>query len=72
MNRYKFSPSTISFYPIEFLDAYVEAGTLPDDIVDVSDEVYAEYCGTPPSGKTRGSKNGQPAWVDIPSEEISS
>lgn len=46
---------------------YEAAGTLPDDLVPVSDEVFATYSGIPPEGKTRGiSDEGMPVWVDLP------
>ncbi|MEM7925907.1 tail fiber assembly protein [Morganella morganii] len=63
---YFFSPSTVSFYPELMLDDYRDAGTLPDDLVSVENEVFAEFSGTPPDGKVRGVIKGKPAWVDIP------
>lgn len=63
---YFFSPSTVSFYPEVMLDDYRDAGTLPDDLVSVENEVFAEFSGTPPDGKVRGVIKGKPAWVDIP------
>lgn len=66
MNQYKFSATTTSFYPVDLLDMYENAGTLPADLVDVSDEDYTTFTGQPPEGKTRGSKGDKPAWVDIP------
>lgn len=68
MGTYKFSATTKSFYPVEMLDIYEAAGTLPADLVDVTDKDYTIFTGTAPDGKTRGSnKKGQPAWVGIPS-----
>ena len=66
MGQYKFSATTTSFYPVGLLDMYENAGTLPADLVDVSDEDYTTFTGQPPEGKTRGSKGDKPAWVDIP------
>ncbi|WP_232807923.1 tail fiber assembly protein [Serratia liquefaciens] len=66
MSNFKFSPKTNSFYPESLLEYYEEAGTLPDDLVDVSDEAYSIFSGQPPEGKVRGSKKGKPAWVNIP------
>lgn len=63
---YKFSPTTTSFYPVALLDDYRKAGTLPDDLVEVSESVYQEFSGQPPLGKRRGVADGVPAWVDIP------
>jgi hypothetical protein len=66
MNNFKFSAKTNSFYPESLREFYEEAGTLPDDLLDVSDESYSIFSGQPPEGKVRGSKKGKPAWVDIP------
>lgn len=67
MDNYYFSPSTLGFYPEELMSLYVAAGTLPDDIISVSGDMFATYSGTPPQGKTRGAtEDGQPTWVDLP------
>ncbi|MNE09048.1 Caudovirales tail fiber assembly protein [compost metagenome] len=66
MGNYQFSATTTSFYPVSLLDSYEQAGTLPPDLVDVTDETYAEFTGQPPEGKMRGSKGKNPGWVDIP------
>lgn len=64
MSKY-FSPSKNSFYPSEFFSAYEEAGTLPEDLVEVSEEIFNEYILQPPEGKIRGVVGGMPAWVDV-------
>lgn len=64
--EYFFSPSTVSFYPCSMLDDYVNAGTLPDDIVPIDSSLFYEFSGTPPDSKVRGAVNGMPAWVDLP------
>ncbi|HEJ7051567.1 TPA: tail fiber assembly protein [Serratia marcescens] len=67
MSDYYFSKTTCAFYPVELLEAYRDAGTLPDDVVSVTDAAYEKYTCPPPDGKTRGANNrGQPAWVDMP------
>ncbi|MBS3894586.1 tail fiber assembly protein [Serratia marcescens] len=66
MGTYKFSATTTAFYPVEMLDMYEQAGTLPADLVDVTDADYTAFTGQPPAGKMRGSKGKKPAWVDIP------
>jgi len=64
---YKFSQETGAFYPISMLEDYLSAGTLPDDLVDISEEIYSLYVQTPPAGKMRGADlQGMPTWVDIP------
>lgn len=48
-------------------DEYKAAGMWPENGVDVSDEVAAEFTGQPPEGKTIGvDADGMPAWVDLP------
>jgi hypothetical protein len=66
MNNYKFSAKTNSFYPESLREYYEAAGTLPDDLIDVSDEVYSIFSAQPPEGKVRGNKVGEPVWVKIP------
>lgn len=66
MSKYKFSEKTNGFYPVELLESYEEAGTLPPDLLSVTDETYAIFIERPPEGKVRGSKQGMPAWVNIP------
>ncbi|WP_337050173.1 tail fiber assembly protein [Serratia fonticola] len=66
MSNYKFSATTVAFYPIAMLELYEQAGTLPADLVDVTDEDYQTFIGLPPAGKMRGSKGKKPAWVDMP------
>lgn len=63
---YFFSPSTVSFYPAMMLDDYRGAGTLPDDLVSVKNDMFTEFSGTPPEGKVRGVIESKPAWVDTP------
>jgi len=64
---YKYSPSENSFYPDALLDVYEEAGSLPDDIFDVPEELFRTYTAEPPPGKMRvAGADGLPAWADIP------
>ncbi len=64
MNKYKFSIKTNSFYPIDFLSEYNEAGTLPNDLMDVDESVFLVFSGIPPIGKIRGGKEDGPCWID--------
>lgn len=48
-------------------DEYEAAGMWPENGIDVTDEVAAEFTGQPPEGKTIGvGDDGMPAWVDLP------
>lgn len=69
MNNFYFSPSTSSFYPEELMDSYKESGTLPEDLIPVSDDIFLIYSGVPPVGKMRGANSEhQPVWVDTPAQ----
>ncbi|EPZ9322162.1 DUF4376 domain-containing protein [Salmonella enterica] len=65
---YYYSPSVNTFYPSELKEDYVSAGSFPDDIVEVSDEVYLEFTAKePPPGRVlMADANNLPSWGDIP------
>lgn len=65
--QYVFSPSTKSFYLTDLESEYRKSNTWPDDGIEVSDEVFEQFSGTPPEGKMRGAgADSMPAWVDLP------
>ncbi|EGL0607519.1 DUF4376 domain-containing protein [Salmonella enterica] len=69
---YHYSPSQNAFYHESLKQVYTDAGTFPDDTVEVDDTVWLEFAGNhPPEGKQRaaGSDN-LPCWVDIPPPDI--
>lgn len=69
---YHYSPSQNAFYHESLKQVYIDAGTFPDDTVEVDDTVWLEFAGNhPPEGKQRaaGSDN-LPCWVDIPPPDI--
>lgn len=61
-----YSPSTNEFYKDEWRQLYIDAGTLPNDLVEISSELYFSFLGPAPEGKTRGCVEGMPAWVNYP------
>jgi len=64
---YKFSSITKLFYQSSLRDAYINAGTWPDESVDVNDETFSEFTQQPPEGKVLGADDkGFPVWLDIP------
>lgn len=64
---YQYSPSTNSFYPDDLLSVYEDAGTLPNDLAPVSEDVFREFTATPEPGKMRvAGSDGLPAWGDTP------
>ncbi|HDM8084439.1 TPA: tail fiber assembly protein [Yersinia enterocolitica] len=68
---YCFSATTLSFYPKELLAVYTEAGTLPDDLIEIDDDIYHQFINQSSAGKMRGvSKSGMPLWVDVPASVV--
>ncbi|KTL62661.1 phage tail protein [Photorhabdus laumondii subsp. laumondii] len=65
---YFYSAKTNSFYPIELKQNYITSGSLPDDVIEVSLDIYQEYAANnAPEGKYRiAGQNGLPEWADIP------
>lgn len=63
-----YSQSTNAFYPGDFRQDYVDAGTWPADAIEVTDSEYKKYGqGTPPAGMQRGAdSDGRPTWVPKP------
>ncbi|MPU94455.1 tail fiber assembly protein [Escherichia coli] len=71
--NYWFSPANNAFYPVALKESYVNAGSLPNDLIEVEDTIFNEFSATPPDGKMRGvGYSGLPIWVDIPVVEESS
>ncbi|TNH44713.1 tail fiber assembly protein [Photorhabdus luminescens] len=65
---YYYSAITNAFYPAEWKQDYINAGSFPNDAVEVDESVFIEFAGNiPPEGKYRiVGKNGLPEWADIP------
>jgi hypothetical protein len=62
-----FSKTMLAAYPVEDLDLYLAAGTLPDDLVEVTDEAWAEIMAAEGAGKVISSDaNGYPIAIDAP------
>lgn len=63
-----YSPSKNAFYPDALKQDYIDAGTFPDDVIEVDDDVWLVYAGNlPPEGKIRiAGQDGHPAWANIP------
>ncbi|CBJ80158.1 putative CPS-53 (KpLE1) prophage; tail fiber assembly [Xenorhabdus bovienii str. Jollieti] len=63
---YVYSAKTNSFYPVKLQLRYIDAGSWPDDGIEVSEETYLEF-STPPEGKMLiADDDGLPVWADIP------
>ena len=46
--NYWFSPANNAFYPVALKESYVNAGGLPNDLIEVEDSVFSEFSATPP------------------------
>lgn len=51
MNSVFFSPGSKSFYLQELFPEYEDAGTLPDDVIEITRETYEQFLGLHQKGK---------------------
>ncbi|MDA8478503.1 tail fiber assembly protein [Citrobacter sp. Awk 4] len=67
MSNYIYSPSQNMIIPVGLKQHYVDAGTWPDDAVNISDSQAAEFNQQFPEGKILShDENSQPCWADAP------
>ncbi|MDS0075867.1 tail fiber assembly protein [Enterobacter hormaechei subsp. hoffmannii] len=67
MNKYFYDVPTNGFYPIAMKEIYESNGMNFDNVREVDEELFIEFSGEPPKGKTRiAGEDGFPAWGDIP------
>ncbi|MBJ8361241.1 hypothetical protein I6M76_01310 [Citrobacter cronae] len=75
MKNYIYSAKNNAFFEISKRSLYDDAGWDLSDAIEVDDDMFNEFTGTPPEGKERvAGDNGFPAWRDAPpptDEEIS-
>ena len=68
---YLFSAKTLAFYPEQMKEIYQEAGSLPADVIEVSDELRDKYNVQPPDNFKLGiDGKGLPAWVALSNGEL--
>ncbi len=65
---YAYSAKNNMFYLLSIKQNYINAGSWPDDAIDVVEPVFLEFAAErPPEGKRRvAGADGLPAWADIP------
>ena len=63
---YKYSPSRDTFIRGDLLSAYVSADNLPDDLVEVTEDVFREFSRTPEPGKIRVYMDNCLNWTNAP------
>ena len=63
-----FSPSELITYPEELMDSYLDAGTLPDDLITLTDqEISVFFEVDPPENKILSADaDGRPIFIDTP------
>lgn len=60
-----YSPSTRGFYPSDLLEAYEQAGSLPDDLIEVPRDIYDALMAAQTNGKSIvPGADGKPVVVD--------
>ncbi|WP_190322485.1 tail fiber assembly protein [Enterobacter roggenkampii] len=65
--KYIYSASRDSFFPLVLKESYEAAGSWPDDGVEVDETIFIQFTDNPPVGKVRsGNEDGLPSWVDAP------
>ncbi|MER2474601.1 tail fiber assembly protein [Photorhabdus laumondii] len=65
--NYVFSALNKAFYPLLLQQEYIEASSWPNDPLPVTDDIFNEFSGIPPTGKILSSdEEGLPCWEDIP------
>lgn len=64
--KFLWSATNLSFFPETLMQEYIAAGWDLSDAVEISDELRVEYGGVWPQGKILSSRNGMPAWDDLP------
>ncbi|VEJ54298.1 tail fiber assembly protein [Pragia fontium] len=64
---YFYSAHENAFFPAKFKEAYIAANTWPEDLLEVSVEIFNQYSIQPPEGKIRvAGVDGLPTWISIP------
>ncbi|TNV22485.1 tail fiber assembly protein [Buttiauxella sp. B2] len=67
MHSQLFSNKTRAFYPVKSLRYYKSCGTLPDDLVRICDDEYANFYGASPASSVPNynNKTGQMEWLKV-------
>lgn len=59
-----FYSAKINGFIMEFtIPDFVRAGTLPDDLKEITEEIHAEFLAGKPNYIMRPGNDGKPAWV---------
>lgn len=67
---YLFSQKKLAFYPVSEKQSYIDAGSLPGDVIEVSEGVRDIFNGQPPDNHKLGvDGKGMPVWTKLSKEE---
>lgn len=71
MMKYYFSATNLSAYPSDMLDVYESSGTLPKDLIELSNEEYEQYflSSTPANYKLASDEHGKPCFIKNMTEQ---
>ncbi|EOU2726208.1 MULTISPECIES: tail fiber assembly protein [Enterobacteriaceae] len=64
MNNYIYGPKNNAFYPLSLKEVYEQAGSWPDDGIEISDDVYETFLQSPPDKIRIAGEDGLPVWSD--------
>lgn len=64
--KYAYSPSQNVFLMIQWKEDYISAGSWPDDVTEVSDEVFNEFTSNVKGKVCVAGLDNLPAWSDAP------
>ncbi|MCA6222971.1 tail fiber assembly protein [Photorhabdus antumapuensis] len=62
---YIYSAKTNAFHPIELKQCYIDAGSWPNDGVEISDENYKSFLNVPAGKRWAAGSDGYPKLVDV-------
>lgn len=67
MHSQLFSNKTRGFYPVGSLRVYKDAGTLPDDLVRITDDEHQQYIGEAPNNcvPNYNTETGTMEWLEV-------
>lgn len=64
MQVHYYSPSTNGFYPEDLHSLYKSSGTLPEDLLEITEAEWLEFgIGVTPVGYVRGFIDGKLSWL---------
>ncbi len=71
MMKFYFSATTLSAYPSDMLSIYEDSNSLPNDLIELSDEEYKQFFVRPIPANYRlaSDSNGKPCFIESMTEQ---